>query len=645
MRLAFALLVALVTVSGAGALGAASAWAHGGNFREDGPQGPQQDAPEMAPQRGRPTVTERAEWLAGDWATWWRLNQGALLPDKRLVRSRAQGTVSRGLFEVGESGGSGGLSQWERAVAMGAGELAVPFLLELLDPAEPQDERIISAALVALGRIGGDAQVVRLLQRYAVRTNVRMEVRESAILGLGLMRRTDRATQLRAKTLTSMRSFLLRLFGDKDAPTRARAFALYSLGFLADQPYEDTTLLRDGRRVTQALWRGLCRHYPQAELPVALLTALGMQPPRGVPTGVRQGLRAIATDKPFKGRRWDALRRSHALTSYVRLDGDDWLPIVLATMRGAREHVSVRAAAAIALTRRAGDLGDDQRGIAIRAVFRSMPREPHWFAAGLEQIALARLLREDVNAGETRFLESYRIDRYLQRQTLRGRTLTRPYTALALGLLCYDLKPVNKAGALTLKASRMALLKGLQRGRGSDEVLGAFAVGLGLAHAQGAHHDLLSILQDRTRGARLRGHCAVALAQIGRDTPQVRAALHKAAEERVSPFVHTGAVRALALVAPPETTEQLLAQLAKTRSRFAVAVVAGALGRFGDPAAAPTLVRLARDKIEGMGVRVMSVVALGLIFDPEPRPSRVRMTTHANYPSRTSALNQVFNIM
>jgi hypothetical protein len=38
-------------------------------------------------------------------------------------------------------------------------------------------------------------------------------------------------------------------------------------------------------------------------------------------------------------------------------------------------------------------------------------------------------------------------------------------------------------------------------------------------------------------------------------------------------------------------------------------------------------------------------MALGLTFDPEPRPSRVRLTTHANYPSLTWSLQQVFNIM
>ena len=42
---------------------------------------------------------------------------------------------------------------------------------------------------------------------------------------------------------------------------------------------------------------------------------------------------------------------------------------------------------------------------------------------------------------------------------------------------------------------------------------------------------------------------------------------------------------------------------------------------------------------------VAAVMAMGLTFVPEPRPSRVLLTRHANYPSLTWSLQQVFNIM
>jgi len=638
------LLVLLALVLGP-VLGAEEALAHGGNFRDTGQSGdPSKELPGMPPPRPPPVTTEDATWLAGDWETWWALHRDGFLPDKRAVRSRAEATASGSLFEMGEVRRAS-LTHWERLLNQGAIDTALPLLLEILDPSSPHDERLVASALVALGRIARDSSAVAVLERYARRSDLRIEVQESAVLGLGLLRRKDRTAQLDAATLTGVRDFLVALFDEKDAPIRARAFAAYSLGLLADQPYADTLMDRDGRRVTHALWERLRARYAAAELPVALLTALGMQPPRGVPSGVLDGLRTIAVGDAFHGRRWDALRRSHALTAYVRLDGEGWLPLVLRLIRGTREHVAVRAAAAICLHRRAADLDEDERLDAARSLYRWLPREPHWFAAGLEQIALGALLREDLMAGQTRLVEEYRVDRYLQREALRGRSMSRPYAALAMGVACHGLEPVTKTSAETLKSLRAALTKGLQYGRGSDQVLGAYAVGLGLARAAGAHAALLEILEDPKRDARLRGHCAVTLALVGRDTPTLREALQKAAEERVSPYVHTGAVRALALLAAPKTTRSLLDQLETTRSRFAVAVVAAALGHFGDPAAAQTLVRMARDRLESMEVRVMSVVALGLIFDPESRPSRVRMTMHANYPSRTSGLSQIFNIM
>ena len=623
---------------------ATTADAHGGNFRAGDAKGADPDAP-VLPGDIRPTATTaRSTWRAGTWHTWWRLNAGALLPDKRTVRRRAVTTVRSSFFQMGASTPAD-TTPWDRAVRAGAVRLVVPFLLDIVDPARESDDRLVAAALLALGRSSRDASLIPLLQRYAAREDGSVEVRESAVLAMGLLRRSERADQLMAASLTELRRFLLRVFDDKDVPTRVRAFAIYSLALLSDQPYAETPLERDGRHVTRALWRRLSRKYASGDLPVALLTALGMQPAKGVPSGVLEGLRAIASGQLFARRKWDGLKRSHALTAYVRLGGPGWLPTLLRTLRGTHDHVAVRSAAAIALQRSAGALDADERMRAARALRRALPKEAHWLARGLGQMALGRLVREDLAAGESGLTATLRIDEYLRHESLRGRTMTRPFAALALGLSVHDLDPGTKPCAVCIRENRKTLLEGLKHGRGSDETLGAYAVGLGLAGAENAHALLLSIVRDRHRGASLRGHCAVALAQIGHDTPDLRAALDRASQERVAPQVHTGAVRALSLLARPETTKQLLEQLEKTRSRYAVAVIAGALGRFGDPAAAEALVKRARDPLEALQIRVMSIVALGLIFDPEPRPSRVLMTTYANYPSRTPALTQIFNIM
>ena len=51
------------------------------------------------------------------------------------------------------------------------------------------------------------------------------------------------------------------------------------------------------------------------------------------------------------------------------------------------------------------------------------------------------------------------------------------------------------------------------------------------------------------------------------------------------------------------------------------------------------------DQRAGLYVRVSCVMALGLLFDREPRPSRALLTTNANYPALTWALAQAYNIV
>jgi hypothetical protein len=638
------LLAAVLLAAGVAAwLDGDPARAHGGNFRSGTSQGPPIATPEM-PGGSPPPTTERPGWTTGTWTTWWLLNRDGWLPDKKAVHRRAVHTADGSLFGVGQVSATPH-SPWARALDLGARQTAIPFLLGLVDPGDPQDERLVAAALIALGRACRDGPPVAVLEHYARDPVASQEVQESAVLALGLLRRSDATRQLPAPRLEGVRRFLVGTFDGTGARLRVRAFAAYALGMLADQPYGTGPMQEQGRLVVHALWTRLRASYPSAELPVALLTALGMQPRAGVPSGVFEGLRALAAGRPLWRRRWDGLLRSHALTAYVRLRGPGWLPLTLGVMRGTREHVAVRAAAAIALRSRAGDLDSDDCFVAARAVLRWLPREPHWFAAGLQLLSLGSLLCEDVRRGDGRLVSSLHVDRVLCRAARDGRSMTRPFAGLALGLAAHGLAPRNKASAALIETMRAALERGLRHGRGADDVLGAYAVGLGLAGAESAYGLLLGILQDRRRGASLRGHCAVALAEIGRNTPELRKALQAAVDERLSPEVHVQAVRALSLLAAPHAVDRLLQQLATTRSRYAVAVIAGALGRLGDPRAAPALVRHARDPLEDMEVRVMSVVALGLIFDPEPVPTRVRMSTDANYPARTPALTQIFNIM
>jgi len=147
--------------------------------------------------------------------------------------------------------------------------------------------------LVSLAKVADEHWHVHLILRYLQQKNGAAVTRESAALAVGLLRRSGESQKFGAKTVDLCRSHLNAAVADDKASDRVRSFSALSLGMLADQPYGGGALAANGRLVTRVLWRHLETKHAGEDLPVALLTALGMQPPKGVPDGVREDLQAI----------------------------------------------------------------------------------------------------------------------------------------------------------------------------------------------------------------------------------------------------------------------------------------------------------------------------------------------------------------
>lgn len=637
------------------------AFAHGGNFRAPGNPGQGNPGAPPTPRAAPPVpvftpptpvptpcgrLPKTSIWRPGDWQVWWQLNLEAHLPVPGSQESLGVTTPSDGLFRVGRTTTSEATPMWDRRAEHGASSLALPFLLDLLDRRRRTPEALVATALIAVGRIAREKAPIELIQCWALDTKASLEVRESAILGLGLLRRTEPARQFPAVELGAIRRFLIEFFDDEDQPMRLRAFAILSLAFLADQPYPDAAIERDGRLVTRALWRRLRGKYASRDLTIALFTALGHQPARGVPSGVREGLEAIARGRSLWRRKWDAMERSHALAAFARLGGPGCVDALLRTLQSTREHDAVQSAALIGIALNAPALTAQERVETVRTLRGLLTSDRHWLVRGLGHLAMGEFLGADLRAGSHEVLRQTDVLRFLEREAREGSTSTRPFSPVALGLAAHRVGRSSRPIASALDDIRKTLAWGLKRARGSDEIIGAYAVGAGLAKAQNACPLLLDILEDGNRMPCLRGHCALALGQLGRSTEDVVTSLRAATRERVSPFVHLQAVRALVLLDAEGICGELLSQLrGKSPSRPALAAVAVALGRIRAPGAASTLLDLARNEKASLYVRVAAVMALGLTFEPESRPSRVLLTTHANYPSLTWSLAQVFNIV
>ncbi len=645
-------------------LGARAARAHGGNFRlgDPTPSAPPGWAPPPSTTPGtggQPSLTPTGQPNATgtgrrtrdrstpdlyNWLSWWLVNGDGLLPRRHPELSVSVPTVT-----PSESGGLPpeleARVQWQRRLDETAARVAVPFLLDLLRTDRSASDELVGAALIAVARIAKGDAAVDVLRRFAFDPKAGAEVRECAIVGMGFQRRTRGSDQLPVAEIQHLRHDLLSLFDDERLPTRSRAFAMYALALLADQPYPDGPMQRYGRDLSREIFLRLRARYAAEDLPVALLTALGRQPPEGVPSEVVDDLRVIALRGRGLGRSWDTVLRSHVLSTLVGLRVPDAGRIALNVFAAAREPEVLQASAAIALTALASRIDAPARAGIASNLRRALPRQHRERAFQLGLLALGTLLGEDLADDSEAILSSAHADSFLLERLRWGNSQERPFAALALGIAAAHAHPTSRPVLVFLTQARRALAKGLVDARGPDDVVAAYAIACGLAHAEEAEETLLDDVHDTNAAPVLRGQAAVALAALRLADADVEKALLDLARERIHPYVHVEAVRALSILGAHGAVEDLLVQLEDRSSPSALLVVATALGRLGHPAATERLIALARDPKSLEAARVAAVVALGLLFDREEPPSRVRLNLYADYVALTESLARWIDIL
>ena len=89
----------------------------------------------------------------------------------------------------------------------------------------------------------------------------------------------------------------------------------------------------------------------------------------------------------------------------------------------------------------------------------------------------------------------------------------------------------------------------------------------------------------------------------------------------------------------------LVRELGVAETERHLADLAVALGRLGDVAAVAPVIEAASDGKRRESAQSLAVAALGLLCDPEPRPSLLRLSAESNFPARTDALHEAFTIL
>jgi hypothetical protein len=520
---------------------------------------------------------------------------------------------------------------------------ALPFLLRLVETHRGSRDDVVASSLIALAKLSNDGVTRRIILRELKDPQASVMVRSSAALAVGLLRRTDPDRQIDACAVDALRDGLLAVAAQREAAIDVRAFAILAVGLLADQPF-DGPYARNGLLVSRALWQLLAKRYPDEEIPVALLTALGMQPAAGVPSAVMESLVAIVEGRIVLKRRWSDMERSHALSALLRLGGTRAFSTLLSVFGRTRVPDEIQRAGYLAVGHLADELSAPQRLALTRTVLAAGKRTQKDFTRGLALVALGHLLSADLRGGESAVLRQTTAGRLLLEEARGGKNSVRGFAVLALGVAARTPGAPDEIVAPFLRPVRRFLLRELADARRRHPLRGSYAAALGIANVTESAPRLGEIVADEESRAWVRGVAALALGHletIGEDDVD---RLRAATSLDGVPFLPGHAATALWTTGERLADTALMDALRRTRAEHRRAELVVAMGRLGDVEGVGPLVAWTAAEGRSEVGQALGVVAIGMLLDPEPRPSITRLTDDGNYPVRSRALNEAWSI-
>ena len=532
--------------------------------------------------------------------------------------------------------------------------LVLPTLLRLLDEKAGTSSLVRQAALIALGKVATDEAHVTLL-RKAVGPSRRLLVDESAIIALGLLRRSEPARQFHATLLDDVRAQLLAIVRDAGRPRRSRAFAASAIGLLGDQP------TASAEKLTRELFSLLPGD--GGDMACAICTALGLQPRDSFTEDQRLALWGVLQSGELGGKRI-YMGRAHVALALGRIGNgtDVEAAALLKSMRdrGARDPGG-RRSAVIALGTLAPRLAPERRAAVIEeltALLHAPKPDPDSLRVpprrlrdqtvrGCALLTLARLAAVDLGSVGGLSERVGRVDAYLRAQLEFGKPVERPYAALAVAWLVRDV-PLTSAHAWTPIRARAAILI---RGQLVDKELGprqraGMALALGLMGSHESRPQLLAQMMDPKQAWPVRGACARSLGLLGKiDDALLEHLQALPARIQGSQSMRIDFCACRGLLGGRGSGGALLAELLAPRGFAIKAEAAIALANLGSRTTAAYLTSLAVDTAQSEVTRALATAALGRIGDPEARPSLSRITAHMNWRAQCDFLHNLYSLL
>lgn len=589
--------------------------AHGGQYRgptigniPGTPQLPGTGNPNMVP--GGPLTGGSANLDVASWRVWWQLNSN------RYVRPQTPSKVTN----------------------IQRSNLVLPSLKAALDASDNPD--INSACLIALGKAAiqhPEFDVLEVLRKRLKRSN--LEVREAAILAIGLTGRSDAFEDLDAILHNTKAG--RKLVGRDKVEDRARTFAAYSLGVLANRSTSAVLKTQVLGSFVKALED---KSLEDRDVLTAVLNGMRLLGPGKDKRLLWRATGAIETHQKKRLRDKQAAVQSHGLTALAGLlgKGDSSVherakELVVDVLNKRSQQATTYVSAIIALGELAGP--DDQP--LLDALKRAVQRPSDSLMPKFGMIAYGKIGGKAARD-------------QLERTFKRGKRDLRPWAAIGLGLLAYheeDViapKPGKQTAARVAKGALAASigsflhkeLKGAKK-----EMQAAIGIALGLSGYKAAAPDMRKLATKYMSNEDLTGPLCLGLAMM-EDTPSIPLVMDGMA--RIDrPVLFGQSALALARFDRLDMSQKAVAQLqAMTRIHpfflTQLAAAAQAISHLRNPGDIRNLAEIVGDTKRAkrdIWQVAFAAAAMGSVADHDPVGFGARIAQGMNYTARVQTIS------
>lgn len=605
--------------------------AHGGQYRGPwnappipgggGPTtgGPGASGPSAPMTGGRPSVSDGTSWQV-----WWEFNKDPLL--EQLAAPKAVPLTGSDEFYLGSTRRNIARDT-EQASEKDRRDRIAKALVEALRSTNNKD--LVTAAMVALGKVGLDPDGVRIRDLFAERlADGDQEVRESAALALGIAGQPE-ALDLLLGLLDD--TAVGRKAAGGPVPDRTRTFAAWGLGLLAAHSQD----LKLKQQVHDHLLRQLGdKDQKSRDLRVGVVQGLGLLGQHA--SGAHKMLLWKTTAELWDYYDQDLGKGDQIVQAHV--------PIAVARLLGrgtGAEHQKAKR-------RLVGELF--ARTSRHHAIHQSAAMALGSLCVAPEQdeedkahcAALLRYYKEGTDQ-LTRFfcvLSLGRIGGLQNRTTLLAlfrdgnRAIEQPWLAISLGLLARDRARAD-GGSIDEEVGK--LLRAAFDDSRSSDAMSALALGIGLTGYEPPADSLIPHLDDGTMWDQLVGYSAVALALLDHRAAADRL-LKLMTESKRRTFVLQQTAVALGRLGDVRVVPELQKMLGESDSTAVLSSIATALGAVGDRRSIDPLIEVLRDRERPMLARAFAAVALGGVGDKATLPWNTVIATGMNYMATVDTL-------